>query len=412
MRASDDEIAVTGIGIVSPVGADAPSTMSALLRGGSGVRLLPPDQRDQAPVHLHAPVDDAGLTSIRPQERRRYDRSVLLALQAAREAWRDAGSPDPEPARLATVVSTGMGGLLTVFAGQEHYARKGYVGLPAYIVPGLMANASAAIIAAEFGAHAAAVSLSSACASSGDALAHALGLFRAGEIDAAIVGGTEAILHPMTISAFASLRALSSRHDEPERASRPFDRDRDGFVLGEGAAILVLERARHAAARQARVWGRLLSAGITCDAGHLVAPEPTGKWVAEAMRKALRSAGLTPSDVTFISAHATATPPGDLAEWEAMKLAFGGSLADVSVTAVKSAIGHLIGAAGAVATAVAIMSLKQGIVPPTQNLDNLDPAMDLDVISGEPRPIDGGGTALINSSGFGGHNVAIAVAGH
>jgi 3-oxoacyl-[acyl-carrier-protein] synthase II len=407
--AAADEIVITGIGIVSPLGGTADATMQALLKGESGVSLLPSSQQHLSPVHLHAPVADAALTSVTPAERRRLDRSVQLALQAAREAWQDAGAPEVEPARLASIVSSGIGGVLTVLAGHEHYLKKGYVGVPATIVPALMSNSSSAVIAAEYGAHGPAVSLASACASGADALAYALRLFREDEIDVAIVGGTEAVVHPMTLSAFASLRALSTRNTEPARASRPFDRDRDGFVLGEGSAILLAERRRHAVARGARIWGKLLGAGATCDAAHLVAPEPSGKWSAEAMRKALRSAGVRPADVEIVSAHATSTPHGDIAEGHALQAAFGSALTDIKVTAVKSAIGHLIGAAGPVAAALAIMSLREGFVPPTQNLDNIDPEIELNVVQGSPQPLTRDGVALVNSSGFGGHNVAIVV---
>jgi 3-oxoacyl-[acyl-carrier-protein] synthase II len=404
-----DEIVITGIGMVSPVGGNAPATMQALLNGQSGVTLLPEPQRALSPVHLYAPVPDAALTSVTPVERRRFDRSAQLALQATREAWQDAGDPEVEPARLASIVSSGAGGLLTIFAGYEHFLGKGYVGLPAFLAPALMSNLSCAAIAAEYSAHAAAVSLASACASGADALAYALRLFHDDEIDAAIIGGTEAVLHPVSLAAFAQLRALSARNGDPARASRPFDRDRDGFVLGEGAAVLVAERRRHAIARGARVWGRLLGAGTTCDASHLVAPEPSGRWSAEAMGKAMRSAGVQPADVRFVSAHATSTPQGDIAEWRALRTAFGDALTDIGVTAVKSAIGHLIGAAGPMSAALAIMSLHQGLIPATQNLDNLDPEIELDVVHGTPRPVVGDGVAMVNSSGFGGHNVTVIV---
>jgi 3-oxoacyl-[acyl-carrier-protein] synthase II len=403
-----DDLVITGIGIVSPVGGDAPSTMKSMLDGKSGVALLPEAQRAGTPVHLQAPVADTAFTRTTAAERRRYDRSVNLALQAAREAWEDAGRPAAEPARFASVMATGVGGLLTIYDSYSHYLRKGFTGLPAFTIPGLISNTSAALVAAEYGAHAGAIALSSACASSADAVAYALRLFRLDEIDIAVVGGTEAVVHPMTLSGFSALRALSNRNDDPTRASRPFDRDRDGFVLGEGAAVMVIERSRHAAARGARAWGRLLGAGATCDAANLVAPDPDGTWSAEAMLKALSYADIAPSDVAFISAHATSTVNGDTAEYHALRRAFGASLDDMCITAVKSAMGHLLGAASAVAIALAAMSLHEGLVPPTQNLDNLDSQIDLDVVSGSPRKISLG-AALINSAGFGGHNVAVVV---
>ena len=303
-----------------------------------------------------------------------------------------------------------MGGLLTVLKEHERYLERGHVGLPAHIVPAIMANASSASVAIEIGAHAGALATATACASGADAIAQALQLFRDDEIDVAVVGGTEAVIHPVTLSSFAALRALSARHDDPAAASRPFDRDRDGFVLGEGAGVLVVESRRHAAARAAHVWGRLLSAARTCDASHIVVPEPTGRWSAEAMSRALRRAGVGASDVTFVSAHATATPHGDLAEFKALQTALGSSLPGVCVTAVKSALGHLIGASGAVATALAIMSLHDGAVPPTLNVDHLDPQIELNVVRNSPRVLSGSGTALINSFGFGGHNVAVVAA--
>jgi 3-oxoacyl-[acyl-carrier-protein] synthase II len=403
-----DELVITGIGTISPVGGDAPATMTALLAGTSGVRLLPEPERAATPVYLHAPVDDAGLTRISKVELKRFDRSVHLGLQAAREAWEDAKAPAVDGARLAVLMATGVGGLLTIYAERDRFVKKGYRGVPAHSVPALMANATSALIATELGAHAGALSFGSACASGASALAHAQYLFMDDDVDVAIVGGTEAVIDPATLSAFAALRALSVRHQDPVAASRPFDRDRDGFVLGEGAAAFVIERRRHAVARGARIWGRLLGVGSTCDGSHIVAPEATGRWCAEAISRALRRSGLLPSDITFISAHATATVMGDLAEWRAFQSAFGAALPDISVTAVKSGIGHLMGASGSVAMALAVMSLHEKLVPPTQNLETLDPDIELDIVSGKPRSISKG-YALINSSGFGGQNVAVVV---
>jgi 3-oxoacyl-[acyl-carrier-protein] synthase II len=401
-----DDIVITGLGIVSPIGGDARSTMDALLRGESGVTLLPEDQGERTPVRLHAPVDDAALTRVSRRERLRYDRSTQLALQAGREAWEDAGAPEADPSRVASVVATGMGGLTILLELYDRYLIKGPISVPAHTIPGIMANASSALLATEIGARAAAVSLASACASGADAIAHAMRLFRDDEIDLALAGGTEAIVHPVTLSAFAALRALSRRHDDPPHASRPFDRDRDGFVLGEGAGVLVMERRRHAEARGARIWARAAGSGSTCDGSHLVAPDPTGQWNAAAIGKALRAAQMGPSDIACVSAHATATVQGDLAETEALKKAFNGPIA---VTALKSSFGHMIGASGAVAAAVAALSVHDKTVPPTRNLDNLDPAIDLDVVRGTARPLPAGAAVLVNAAGFGGHNTAVVV---
>ena len=401
-----DDIVITGLGIVSPIGGDARSTMDALLRGESGVTLLPEDQGERTPVRLHAPVDDAALTRVSRKERLRYDRSTQLALQAGREAWEDAGAPEADPSRVASVVATGMGGLTILLELYDRYLIKGPISVPAHTIPGIMANASSALLATEIGARAAAVSLASACASGADAIAHAMRLFRDDEIDLALAGGTEAIVHPVTLSAFGALRALSRRHDDPPHASRPFDRDRDGFVLGEGAGVLVMERRRHAEARGARIWARAAGSGSTCDGSHLVAPDPTGQWNAAAIGKALRAAQMGPSDIACVSAHATATVQGDLAETEALKKAFNGPIA---VTALKSSFGHMIGASGAVAAAVAALSVHDKTVPPTRNLDNLDPAIDLDVVRGTARPLPAGAAVLVNAAGFGGHNTALVI---
>jgi 3-oxoacyl-[acyl-carrier-protein] synthase II len=405
-----DDVVITGLGVVTSVGGDTRSTVTALLRGESGVTLLPEGQREGSPVSLCAPVDDSGLTRVSKREKLRHDRSVQLALQAGREAWEDADAPEAEPSRVASVVATGMGGLTILLGLYDRYLVRGPIAVPAHTITGIMANASSALLATEIGARAGAVSLASACASGADAIAHALRLFRADEIDLAVAGGTEAIVHPVTLSAFAALRALSSRHDDPSRASRPFDRDRDGFVLGEGAAILVLERRRHAEARGARIWARVAGAGSTCDGSHLVAPDPTGRWNAEAIGKALRAAQISPADVSCVSAHATATVVGDLAESEALKKAFNGALSGICVTALKSSFGHMIGASGAVAAAVAAVSVRDGAIPPTRNHDNLDPAIDLDVVRGTARPLPAGAAVLVNAAGFGGHNTAIVIA--
>jgi 3-oxoacyl-[acyl-carrier-protein] synthase II len=407
---SADDVVITGLGIVSPVGGDARSTMTALLRGESGVTLLPEAQRERTPVHLCAPVDDGALTQVSRREKLRHDRSVHLALQAGREAWQDAGAPQADPSRVASVVATGMGGLTILLGLYDRYLVRGPISVPAHTITGIMANASSALLATEVGARAAAVSLASACASGADAIAHAMRLFRDDEVDLALAGGTEAIVHPVTLSAFAALRALSCRHDDPPRASRPFDRDRDGFVLGEGAAVLVMERRRHAEGRGAPIWARVAGTGSTCDGSHLVASDPTGHWNAQAIVKALRAAQVGPSDISCVSAHATATVRGDLAEAEALKKAFGVALGGIGVTALKSSFGHMIGASGAVAAAVAAMSVRDKAVPPTRNLDNLDPAIDLDVVRGTPRPLPAGAAVVVNAAGFGGHNTALVIA--
>lgn len=402
-----DSVVVTGLGILSPLGPDVATTMQGLLAGESGVRRIPEQEWGKTPIHLSAPVPDAWLEELTETERRRYDRSVHLALAAGRQAWRDAGAPEVEPTRLATVVSSGMAGLSNVAVALERWRDKGPIGTPATTVPGIMPNAVSAVLAIELGAKGAASSLVSACASGAESVAQALRLIRNNEADVVVAGGAEAVIHPFVLSAFAALRALSARHDDPAGTPRPFDRDRDGFVLGEGAAVLVVERRAHAQARGARIWAEVLGAATTCDAFHLVSPEPDGTGAARAITAALRSAGLVPGDVGHVSAHATATRAGDVAEAAALRQAFGPALARIPVSALKSELGHSLGASGAVAAAVAAHSLHFGCAPPTRNVSEVDVGVDIDVVRDTPRRLSVNSAAAVNSFGFGGHNVVV-----
>jgi 3-oxoacyl-[acyl-carrier-protein] synthase II len=405
-----DSVVVTGLGIVSSLGPDVATTMQGLYAADSGVRPIRGPDRAGTPIHLSAPVRDDWLAGLAETERRRYDRSVQLALLAGRQAWRDAGAPAVEPDRLATVVSAGMAGLRKVAAALERWQDKGPIGTPATTVPGIMPNAVSAVLAIELGARGPASSLVSACASGAESLAQALRLIRNDEADVVVAGGAEAVIHPLVLAAFAALRALSARHDDPTGTPRPFDRDRDGFVLGEAAAVLVLERRAHAQARRARVWAELLGSATTCDAFHLVSPEPTGTGAARTIAAALRSSGLAPADVRHVSAHATATRAGDAAEAAALQQAFGAALPDVAVSALKSELGHSLGASGAVAAAVAAHCLARRLAPPTRNVCEVDVGADLDVIRDAPRRLPANSAVAVNSFGFGGHNVVVVLA--
>ena len=414
---SDRRVVVTGLGATTPLGGDVPSTWAAMLAGRSGVRRLPPEFVEQLPVHIGAPVAlDPGDVLDRVQARR-LDRTAQLALIAAREAWADAGFPSPDadgfseavdPDRLGVVVGTGIGGVLTTLANYDLLREKGARRVSPLAIPMLMPNGPAAAIALEHVARAGVHTPISACASGAEAVGIGLEMIRSGRADVVICGGTEAAMHPLPIAAFANMQALSRRNDEPEQASRPYDKGRDGFVYGEGAGILVLESAERAQARGARVYAELAGVGVTSDAHHIAQPDPVGAGASAAMTDALADAGLSPRHIVHLNAHATSTPQGDVAESLAIRTALGEAADGVAVSATKSMTGHLLGAAGAVEAVATVMALAERTAPPTINLDNPDDDVDLDIVSGSPRPLgDGELAALSNSFGFGGHNVAL-----
>ncbi len=395
---------ITGVGMTTPVGGTAPDTWRALLAGASGVRRLDAPWAEALPVRIAAPVlVDPGDVLDRV-EARTLDRVQRLALVAAREAWADAGCPAVAPERLAVVVGSGIGGVLTLLDQYDVMRERGPRRVSPFTVPMLMPNGPAATVGLELGARAQVRAPVRACASGADALALALDLLRLGYADVVVAGGAEASIHPLPLAGFAQMRALSAREDDPEAASRPFDADRDGFVLGEGAGILVLETAAFAADRGARAYAELAGAGVTADSHHITAPEPTGAGAARAMQLALDSAGLAPADVGYVNGHATSTPVGDVAEASAIRSVFGSS---VAVSATKSMTGHLLGAAGAVEAAATALAIFEGRVHGTRNYDKPDEQCDLDVIGPAPRSVvlD---AAVSNSFGFGGHNVSLA----
>ncbi|WP_261555951.1 beta-ketoacyl-ACP synthase II [Frankia tisae] len=399
------QVVVTGLGATTPLGGDVASTWEGLLAGRSGARRLTEEWIEQLPVQIGAPL--ATELPLARVEARTLDRSQQMALVAAREAWADAGSPEVDQERLAACVASGIGGVITLLTQHDVLREKGARRVSPHVVPMLMPNGPASTVGLEFKAKAGVHAPVSACASGSEAIALGLDIIRAGRADVVIAGGTEAAIAALPIAGFAQMQALSRRNDSPESASRPFDKARDGFVLGEGAAILVLEAAEHAAARGARVYGALAGAGISSDAYHVAAPDPTGAGAARAVRAALRSASLEPSDIVHINAHATSTPAGDLAEAVALRTALGDHIDAVAVTSTKSMTGHLLGAAGALEAVVSILALRERIVPATRNLDALDDEIALDVVSIDNRKI-GTGAALSNSFGFGGHDVCLA----
>ena len=402
------DVVVTGLGATTPLAGTMPATWTALLDGVSGAKPLEAPWAAELPVHFAASAAEDPTARLDELTARTLDRSQQFALVAADEAWADAGTPDVDPERLAVVVSTGIGGIITLLDQYDVLRERGARRVSPHTVPRIMPNGPAAAVGLRLGARAGVHAPVSACASGAEAIAQGLDLIRAGRADVVVCGGAEAVISPLPMAAFASMRALSVRNDEPQAASRPFDKQRDGFVLGEGAAILVLESAEHAAARGGRVYARLAGAGMTNDSHHVAAPDPTGAGAARAMTLAIRDAGIGPEDVKHVNAHATSTPAGDVAEALAIKTAFGTSADSLAITATKSCTGHLLGAAGALEAAFSVLAVRDGVVPAVRNLDDPDDDVALDVVRVEPRrmPVP---VAVSNSFGFGGHNVALTI---
>jgi len=404
-------VVVTGLGAITPVGADVASTWDSLLAGRSGVTRLTDDWAQELPARIAAWAAADPATLIDRVQARRLDRCEQFAIVAAREAWADAGSPEVEPERLGVVVSSGIGGVASTLSAYDTLKEKGWSRLSPFTVPMLMPNGAAGWISIELQARAGVHTTVSACASGAEAIGYALEMIRSGRADVVLAGGTEAAIIPLNIAAFAAMRALSTRNDEPERASRPFDKGRDGFVLGEGAGMVVLESAEHAARRGARVHAVAAGVGYSADAHHIAQPDPDAAGVVLAIRRLLANAGLSPDQVTHVNAHATSTPAGDIVECQAIATALGEAAGGVVISATKSMTGHLLGGAGAVESVAAIMALRERVAPPTINLE--DPDDDAGIhIATEPtklQPRSNAPMAVINNSfGFGGHNVALA----
>ena len=409
-RSSDrrSDVVVTGLGATTPLGGDVASTWEAMLAGRSGVSRLTQDWAEQLPVRIAASLAVEPSEVLDRVKLRRLDRAEAAALVAAHEAWNDAGLADADldPERLAVSVGTGIGGATTLLAQDDILEASGPRRVSPHTVPMLMPNGPAAWVGLELGAKAGVHCVASACATGAEAIALGLDIIRSGRADVVLAGGTEAVIHPLPIAGFASMRAMSTRNDEPEKASRPWDKARDGFVLGEGAGALVLERADQAAARGARVYARLAGAGLTSDGFDIVQPHPEGLGASRAITLALRDADVANTDVVHVNAHATSTPVGDMAEIVALRAALG---EHAVLTATKSMTGHLLGAAGALESIATILAIRDGVVPPTINLDDPDDALDLDVVAHKARHLDIP-AALNNSLGFGGHNVALVFA--
>ncbi|RUR00801.1 beta-ketoacyl-[acyl-carrier-protein] synthase family protein [Labedella endophytica] len=403
-------IVITGIGATSPLGGTATESWTNLLAGASGARPLeqPWVEELALPITFAAQAAVPAADILLRQETKRLDPSSQFALIAAREAWADAGDVGVDPERLLVDWATGIGGVWTLLDAWDTLRERGPRRVLPMTVPMLMPNGPAAAIGMDLGARGGERTVVSACASSTESIANAYDHLQAGLADVVVAGGSEAAIHPLPIASFAAMQALSKRNDEPATASRPYDVTRDGFVLGEGAAALVVETLEHAQARGARIYAELLGGAVTSDAYHITAPDPEGSAAARAMRTAVENSGYTLDDVAHINAHATSTPVGDIAEYNALKRVFGDRLGEIPVTATKASTGHLLGGAGAIEALFVVKTLHEALIPPTINLTEPDPEIPLDVVT-EPRSLgEGDHIAISNSFGFGGHNAVAA----
>lgn len=403
-------VVVTGLGATSPVGGDVPTTWQALLAGTSGVRHLDDDWVEMMPVKIggRIAVEPGGVLD--RVKARRLDRSSQFAMVAADQAWEDSGLEGSglEPERLAVAIASGIGGVTTLLANYDLLLEKGPRRVSPLAVPMLMPNAPAANVSLKYGARAAVHAPTSACASGNEAIAMAIDLIRLGRADVVIAGGTEAAIHPLPMAAFANMMALSKNDGDPTTVSRPWDSARDGFVLGEGGAVLILESEEHARARGAKIYATVLGAGVTNDAHDIAQPDPEGRGGTRAITMAIREGDVDPASVVHVNAHATSTPKGDIAEGLMLHKVLGSHVDRCVVTSTKSMTGHLLGGAGALEAVATVMALKDRVSPPTINLDNKDPEVDLDIPTSRRDLPAGDIVALNNSFGFGGANVAVA----
>jgi 3-oxoacyl-[acyl-carrier-protein] synthase II len=401
-------VVVTGLGATTPIGGDVTSSWSALLAGTSGVRTLTEEWAESIPVHFAARVAVEPSEQMERVELRRLDRSEQFALIASREAWKDAGSPEIDKERLGVVIASGIGGVTTLLDQYDIYKEKGSRLVSPHTVPMLMPNGPAANVGLELQARAGVHTPVSACASGAEAIGYAFEMIRNDRADIVVSGGVEAAIHVLPMAAFAAMKALSTRNEEPQRASRPYDLNRDGFVLGEGGGVLVLEEYEHAKARGATIYCEIAGQGLSSDGYHIAAPDPDGSGVQRAVKFALRDAGLTTKDIVHLNAHATSTPAGDVAEANALRAALGSDADHVAVSATKSMTGHLLGGAGAIESVFIVKTLQDRLAPPTINIEELDPAVTVDVVRDKPRALPAGDIAALNDSfGFGGHNVVL-----
>jgi 3-oxoacyl-[acyl-carrier-protein] synthase II len=401
-------VVVTGLGATTPLGGDVPTTWDALLAGKSGVKTLDFDWAKESTVQFAATVAVEPSEVMERVEIRRLDRSEQFALIAAREAWKDAGSPEVNKERLGVVIASGIGGVTTMLEQYEILKNKGARSVSPHTVPMLMPNGPAANVGLELQSRAGVHTPVSACASGAEAVGYALEMIRNNRADIVVSGGVEAAVHPLPMAGFASMKALSTRNDAPTKASRPYDKARDGFVLGEGGGVLILEELEHAKARGAKIYAEVVGQGLTSDGYHIAAPDPEGSGVTRAVKFALEDSGVKLSEIVHLNAHATSTPAGDVAEANALTNALGSDISHVAVSATKSMTGHLLGGAGAIESIFCVLAMYHHVAPPTINIEELDDAVKVDVVRDVPRKLPDGPIACLNDSfGFGGHNVVL-----
>jgi 3-oxoacyl-[acyl-carrier-protein] synthase II len=408
------KVVITGLGATTPIGGDVPTMWKNALVGLSGAHTMGDEwvEKYQLPVHFAARVSTPASEILTRVEAKRLDPSSQFAVIAAREAWQDSGITEIDHERFAVAFATGIGGVWTLLDAWDTLREKGPRRVLPMTVPMLMPNGAAAAVSLDLGARAGAHTPVSACASGTEALEQGMELIRSGKADVVMAGGAEAAIHPLPMAAFSSMQALSRRNDDPEHASRPYDRDRDGFVMGEGAGALVLEAEEHALARGARIYGELAGASVTADAYHITAPDPEGLGATRALKAALFDARALPEDVVHVNAHATSTPVGDKPEYTALNAALGDHVDNVAVSATKSQTGHLLGASGAVEAVMTVLAVYERRAPTTINLEHQDPEIPLDVVTTARDLPAGDIVALSNSFGFGGHNAVIVIRNH
>ena len=400
-------VVVTGVGVKTPAGNDVASFWEQLCAGRASARRIESFDPSELSITFAGEVRDFDAVEyFGPKEARRQDRVTQLGFGAAADALGNAGELGADPSRCAVIIATGVGGLHTLEENERLYFEKGPSRVSPFFVPMMMPNATAGVVAMQLGWTGPNLCVATACAAGAHAIGEGVRLIRDGTADVVMAGGTEAAVTPLTIAAFARMGALSSRNDEPERASRPFDADRDGFVIGEGAGCVVLEPLERARARGATIYGEVAGYGRNADAYHITAPSPGGAGAAVCMQLALDDAAVEPSAIGHVNAHGTSTPLNDAAEAEAVRKVFGDS--PPVVTSTKGVTGHLIGAAGAVEAVAAMLAVRDGIVPPTANLEKLGDDIELDVVAGSPRKV-GPKPAISNSFGFGGHNACLVL---
>ncbi|VXB30933.1 beta-ketoacyl-ACP synthase II [Arthrobacter sp. 8AJ] len=405
------KVVITGLGATTPIGGDVPTMWNNALKGVSGARTLEDDwvAKYELPVHFAARCSTPALDVLSRVEAKRMDPSTQFGVIAAREAWADSGITEIDQDRLAVAFATGIGGVWTLLDAWDTLKEKGPRRVLPMTVPMLMPNGVAAAVSLDLGARAGAHTPVSACASGTEAMHLGLELIRSGKADVVMCGGAEAAIHPMPLAAFASMQALSRRNDDPQRASRPYDTARDGFVMGEGAGALVLEAEEHALARGARIYAELAGTSVTADAYHITAPDPEGLGATRALKAAMFDGRIQAEDVVHVNAHATSTPVGDKPEYTALRAALGNHVDNVAVSATKSQMGHLLGASGAVEAVLTVLAVHERKAPVTINLENQDPEIPLDVVTSARDLPAGSIVALSNSFGFGGHNAVVAI---